>query len=751
MRVKSILKRLASPSFLKWFLPVAFPALFVAAAYGVNYKRFVGGLIVTDSVKIGANTAPNASALLDLESTSQGMAPPRMTEAQRDAISTPATGLVVFNTDTGALNVYSGSAWAAVGSGSGSGQGGINYITNPDAETDTTGWAAYADAAGTSPVDGTGGSPTAAITRTTTGGEVLRGDASFKIAKDAANRQGEGVSFDFTVDPADQSSVLRISFDYSASSAFDYGDASSPASDPSDVVVYIYDKDGASLIQPAGFSLDGSGHFSGEFQPTDNSSNDYRLTLHIAGTNASAWDFFVDNVQVGPQPRVSGVPASDWVDIGSLVTISAGFGTATNVSIFQRRVGDNYEIRGSFQSGTVAGSTAYIQIPWSMDTSKLGGTAADAIGHWYSATASVTAGNWSFDGSTNSLAGAMFFDGSTANQIFLGKGGQNNGYVKTNGSTILANGDSVGFYFTIPIAGLSANVALSEDADTRVVSVNLSRSTSFNIANAGSGTDIPFNADNDTHGKFNGGTSIYTIPVSGEYDLSAALEYASSATGIRELQAIVTIGGSPTTYTLARDSAPPAASLYLHGHKGIYLNAGDTVKFVAYQTSGGVLAAAANGVQYSYASIKKRSGPATIAASEKVYASYNAFSNTGSVNSGAGDLIVWSTKEDDSHNAMSAGTYTIPRSGVYKIEAQVPATNGAATDTMEARIAINGTVKRTKVETASGTTSRPMQPKVSYVKFLNAGDTVTILGRDGTGGASYASSATEAYLHIESD
>jgi hypothetical protein len=67
---------------------------------------------------VGINTnAPAASALLDLVSTSKGFLPPRMTEAQRDAIGSPATGLVVYNTDTNALNVRGASSWGAVGGG----------------------------------------------------------------------------------------------------------------------------------------------------------------------------------------------------------------------------------------------------------------------------------------------------------------------------------------------------------------------------------------------------------------------------------------------------------------------------------------------------------------------------------------------------------------------------------------------------------------------------------------------------------
>lgn len=65
------------------------------------------------NVGIGT-TSPNAAALLDVSSTTKGFLPPRMTTAQRDAISTPPAGLVIYNTSTNVLNFYNGSAWGAV-------------------------------------------------------------------------------------------------------------------------------------------------------------------------------------------------------------------------------------------------------------------------------------------------------------------------------------------------------------------------------------------------------------------------------------------------------------------------------------------------------------------------------------------------------------------------------------------------------------------------------------------------------------
>ncbi len=64
-------------------------------------------------------TAPHASAMLDVQATNKGILIPRMTTAQRSAIATPATGLLVFDTNTGGFWFYNGSAWADLSSGSG--------------------------------------------------------------------------------------------------------------------------------------------------------------------------------------------------------------------------------------------------------------------------------------------------------------------------------------------------------------------------------------------------------------------------------------------------------------------------------------------------------------------------------------------------------------------------------------------------------------------------------------------------------
>jgi hypothetical protein len=69
-------------------------------------------------VAVGTSTATmNASAQLEVTSNTKGFLPPRMTESQRNAISSPAQGLMVYCTDCGTngqAQVFNGTAWTNI-------------------------------------------------------------------------------------------------------------------------------------------------------------------------------------------------------------------------------------------------------------------------------------------------------------------------------------------------------------------------------------------------------------------------------------------------------------------------------------------------------------------------------------------------------------------------------------------------------------------------------------------------------------
>lgn len=96
--------------------------------------RFLGiwgltnGIMMDDGNGVSmnnTNTLANASAILDMTSTTRGVLIPRMNSTQRNAIPSPATGLLVYDTDLNAFQYYNSSTWTNIG-GSGGGDWSVN-------------------------------------------------------------------------------------------------------------------------------------------------------------------------------------------------------------------------------------------------------------------------------------------------------------------------------------------------------------------------------------------------------------------------------------------------------------------------------------------------------------------------------------------------------------------------------------------------------------------------------------------------
>mgnify|MGYP003525588627 CR=1 FL=1 len=93
-------------------LSTAFPGSYQTVSSSLGYAKHI-----LTGAGVGT-TSPAASAALDITSTTTGFLPPRMTTAQRNAISSPATGLTIYCTDatatdasTGVMQTYNGSTW----------------------------------------------------------------------------------------------------------------------------------------------------------------------------------------------------------------------------------------------------------------------------------------------------------------------------------------------------------------------------------------------------------------------------------------------------------------------------------------------------------------------------------------------------------------------------------------------------------------------------------------------------------------
>jgi len=74
------------------------------------------------TAQVAVNTdgsSADGSAMLDVKSSVKGFLPPRMTTSERDAIASPANGLMIYNTSTGCMNFYIDGGWEQVCAGTG--------------------------------------------------------------------------------------------------------------------------------------------------------------------------------------------------------------------------------------------------------------------------------------------------------------------------------------------------------------------------------------------------------------------------------------------------------------------------------------------------------------------------------------------------------------------------------------------------------------------------------------------------------
>lgn len=620
----------------------------------VNLVSGSGTLTLNTS---GTVTVPNATDTLVGKNTTDTLTNKTLTTPATDIVAWDDQASTPSNPSAGNYKTYfktNGKFYKLDSSGTeteiGSGVGGINYISNSSAEADTSGWATYADAAGSSPVDGTGGSPTLTFTRSTS--SPLRGSASFLVTKDAANRQGNGASYDFTIDSADKAKILQVTADYAIASGT-YADG--------DLTVYIYDVTNSLVIQPAGYVInkltqDLPGKINATFQTASNSTS-YRLIIHCASTSASAYTVKLDNVSVGPQVVEYGAPVTDWVSYTPTFT---GFGTVSNINAYYRRVGSELELDVRFQSGTATATEARVSLPPGL-------TSADS-------TRILTlqvAGEYGRTTSSSAKGGLVLIEPSVTYVTFgdFGTFGSStvSSIAKANGSAVENNASVVAFNAKIPITGWSSSVVMSNDTDTRVVAMSVHPSS--NINPGAGGTFIYNTKDVDTHSSYDTSTGIYTIPVSGIYEASVtAFQNTSGSTSDIQLYK----NGSPYTSLGFTTSSMEAGG-------GVILscNTGDTLKIVV-QLSATYLSG------YNTFSVKRLSGPSAIAASETVAIKYSNEATTSITSSAA--TIPFETKIYDTHGAFNGatGVFTAPVAGKYSMSVNlyVQAVNNSTTQAL---------------------------------------------------------------------
>jgi hypothetical protein len=86
------------------------------------FFSLISNIYAQDAVGIGTNL-PNNSSMLDLSSTSQGLLPPRLTYTERNNMTSPASGLIIWCSDCGVrgeMQVFDGIQWKKISASSAS-------------------------------------------------------------------------------------------------------------------------------------------------------------------------------------------------------------------------------------------------------------------------------------------------------------------------------------------------------------------------------------------------------------------------------------------------------------------------------------------------------------------------------------------------------------------------------------------------------------------------------------------------------
>jgi len=353
-------------------------------------------------------------------------------------LGVPYKSLTAAN--TGNTPSTSPTYWEVTGGGSGSATNvGYNF-DNGQFETHTIGWTRGKSAsAGVLPVgDGTGGSPNASTTflRNTTTPINGLGDAI--LSKDAANRQGENVYYDFTIDRGQTTSPAQITFTYKTPVAYTDGMLG----------VFLYDKTNGALIRMSVENIPATYGSISQFLTTFIPSNslEYRLIFHVITDTTTEWTFEVDNIQVGQKNVAVGAAIGNSIAFTCSITNLSGY--STQYSQYTRR-GNYIEVSARFLKDGTAG----------VGTSNLLFSIPTGLSIDYSIMAA-----FSGCGTLEITDSVSYRDYSVAAVNGAGVLARGGGAVTNNirASDIIANA-TFGITFSVPIAQWTSNVNMASD------------------------------------------------------------------------------------------------------------------------------------------------------------------------------------------------------------------------------------------------------------------------------------------------
>lgn len=515
-----------------------------------------------------------------------------------------------------------------------------NYLKSSFENGQITGWTEVSVAltsglpTGTPTISSTAASSLALSATSVT---PLSGSRSLLVDVPSALTAGHGfISDEFTIDRMDLGKVLTVTFDYERLTGT-YNFSGTLGSQT--WMVYIYDATlgAANWIQPAGYlginQSSGPGRVACTFQTSVTAGQKYRVAVIASQAASGASSIEFDNLTCSRQTAPIGPVVTDWVSY----TPTGTWTTNTTYTGRWRRVGDTVEVDvGLALTGAPNATTLYVNyLPpgISIDTSKMS-LAQQYIRSGY---ADGTQG-----GSAYNLK--AIYDSPT--RVLLAYQNQLNAIeivVNATAPITWASGSTIHMRLSLPVAGWSSQVQLSNDTDTRVVAA------SYSFGNTGLTSTAAiagiWGQVYDTHGAFTNANGRYTVPVSGYYRVSVLSARTSGTGNSVGLYRDGVFYQTLFAYSIAVGRCSGGISLYCNA--GQYLTFGVDGSFTADMIF----------------SIERLSGPSVVAASETVSFSANTSTTAGSTT----QCFIYTVKDHDTHNAYSTitGKFTVPVSGKY--------------------------------------------------------------------------------------
>lgn len=598
--------------------------------------------------------------------------------------------------------------------------GAKNYITYNNFQNGlTTGWSLFNTSLTSGLPTGSISAGAASLALTASATSTLADTYSLTLTAAGATTAGQGfISDTFTLNDADMAQALTWAFSYRATSGTSNVNWSGILGSQT-FGVYLYDVTNSAWVQPSGFlgmnTGTGANSVTGTFQSNALvSGNTYRLAVISLQASAGACTLVFDRFFLGPQTRPIGFVGTD---AGAQpVTITGSWSANTTYTAKGWRVGDRQYLDITIATtGTPTTAALTVNLPNSIDTTKLTSTS----GNRWLGTGLIVAGG----GTVQTLCDITYGSATTVG-IRTASTSTTGGWVSVTQAVpaAFANGDVVQLWLSYPVVGWSSNVQMSSDTASQVVSSRMTGS-STSIPNGGTYTIVGFTTtDFDTTGSLTTGASAkYTAPVSGIYQVAGYTQWGASgpSTGLTAM-AIFKNGVQYSEICILNGALGGFTSL--QGADSIKLVAGDYIDIRLKQAGSG--AVSLSGATGAALSVERVSGPSVIAASDTVAAFYSG-TCTGTLN-GSYNLATFPTKQLDTTSSYSAGTYTVPISGVYSINATAQL-NGTYVLNQNAniQISVNGAALAAADPSAGGAVSK-LNPLVVVGAYrLKAGDLVT--------------------------